>query len=78
MRFKELRTNFIVVGDMTVYEYIKECKLKNKEYNINDFLEFIHNNYYLPNFSFEYNCTYDLEDTYFKNELNRIKEKYND
>lgn len=78
MQFKEYKINFISVNDRTVYEYIKECEKKKKEYNINDFLEFVNTKYYLPNFSFEYNCSYDLKDDYFINELKRIKEKYND
>lgn len=76
MRFKEHLTNLIEIDDKIVYEYIKEHD--NNEYNINDFLEFINTTYYLPNFSFEYSCTYDLKDDYFKKELERVTKKYND
>ena len=76
MRFKEHLTNLIEIDDKIVYEYIKEHD--NNEYNINDLLEFINTTYYLPNFSFEYSCTYDLKDDYFKKELERVTKKYND
>ena len=76
MRFKEHLTNLIVIDDKIVYEYVKECDKNNKEYNINDFLEFVNTTYYLPNFSFEYSCTYDLKDNYFTNEIERVKSKY--
>ena len=76
MRFEELVTNILEIDDNTMLEYIHWADDHNDgEYIVDDFINFLEEQYYISDFIKEEDYKYNLKQDFFIDELNRIKEE---
>ena len=79
MRFNEITTSLLEIDDDTVLEYIKWADTnKDGKYSISDFIYYLETEYCIGDFEQTWEVEYDLKQSFFIDELNRVKDDYND
>lgn len=74
MKFNEIVTSEFDVEDDIVLEYINN-KGKEKDYAVQEFIDFLCERYYMGDFQEHYDIKYDLKQEDFIKEISRILEE---